>query len=71
MHFKFQVLRLLFLNSFSRFRIACQVIAGRIAEESKQSSNKKLLSSKILSEAQDQIKSKSISSSAVNEEQSS
>jgi len=40
-------------------KITCEVIAGRIAEESKQNSNKKLLSTKILSEAQDQIKSKS------------
>ena len=42
------------------FRVISQAIAGKIAEESKQGSNdKKLLSSKILSEAQAQIKSKS------------
>ena len=58
-------------NSFSCFRITCEVIAGRIAEESKQNSNKKLLSTKILSEAQDQIKSKSKSNSSETAEQSS
>lgn len=41
-------------------KVVSQAIAGKIAEESKQrSSDKKLLSSKILSEAQAQIKSKS------------
>ena len=46
--------------NFLFFRVVSQAIAGKIAEESKQrSSDKKLLSSKILSEAQAQIKSKS------------